>query len=59
MTKVFDFNTLKLHRREICIWKKATMFHCIRSSSNCIKIDKEELGGEGAAAGCGGGKHLI
>lgn len=43
----------------MCIWKKATMFHCIRSSSNCIKIDKEELGGEGAAAGCGGGKHLI
>lgn len=43
----------------MCIWKKATMFHCIRSNSNCIKIDEQELGGEGAAAAAAAAKHLI
>lgn len=41
----------------MCIWKKATMFRCIRPNSNSIKIDQEELGGEGAAAAAG--KHFI
>lgn len=44
----------------MCIWKKATMFHCIRSNSNSIKIDQEELGGEAAAAAAAAAaKHLI